>query len=187
MSALPFLWSSGTITLSPWRRQDPALTALQENSVTTVASKLSFGICNAPQMEMFIWSCSTEASHWIKTSVRVTCGSYLSLQLPDTFPQKPCMSKPTSRVSLRRDSRPRLAIPHWLPRLAVMTGKHVLIAGSGSDKSRHVGASDSVSTICFMRTLVGTSHWFAAIWSNLIPLSYTPLHSPKTFNPYLSC
>lgn len=87
MSALPFLWSSGTITLSPWRRQDPALTALQENPVTTVASKLSFGICNAPQMEMFIWSCSTEASHWIKTSLRVTCGSYLSLQLPDTCPQ----------------------------------------------------------------------------------------------------
>lgn len=75
----------------------PGLDSVQEDSVTTVASKLSFGICNAPQIEMFIWSCSTEASHWIKTSLRVTCGSYLSLQLPDTFPQHhACQKRPTA-------------------------------------------------------------------------------------------
>lgn len=98
-----------------------------------------------------------------------------------------------SCFTLQRFSR-RGAIPHWLLRLAVMTGKHVLIAGSGSDKSRHVGASDNVSTICFTGTLVGTS-WGPRgdppfICCDLIQSDTTnlhPLHLPKTFNPYLSC
>ena len=29
----------------------------------------------------------------------------------------------------------RVVIPHWLPRLVVMTAKHILVAGSGTDKS----------------------------------------------------
>lgn len=156
----------------------PGLDSVQQNSVTTVASKLSFGIYNAPQMGMFIWSCSTEASHWIKTSLRVTCGSYLSLQLPDTFLQNhACQNRRIAFDSA--EVLARIAVPHWLLRLAIMTGKHVLIAGSGSGKSRHVGASDNVSTICFLGTLVCASHWFAAIWSNLIPLTYTLYIYPK--------
>lgn len=64
---------------------------LEQNSVevsnSTITSKLSFSISNVPWMELFIWSCSTEANHCIKTSSGVTRGSYLPLQLPDTFPQ----------------------------------------------------------------------------------------------------
>lgn len=44
-------------------------------------------------MELFIWSCSTEANHWIKTSSGVTCRSYPSVQLPDIFPENHTFGK----------------------------------------------------------------------------------------------
>lgn len=67
---------------------------------STITSKLPFSICNVPWMEVFIWSCSTEANHCIKTrtSWRATCRSYLSLQLPDAFP-KTYMSKTVNHIS----------------------------------------------------------------------------------------
>lgn len=40
-------------------------------------------------MELFIWSCSTGANHWIKTRSRVTCGFDLSLRLSDTHSPTP--------------------------------------------------------------------------------------------------
>lgn len=67
------------------------ITELSESN-STVTFKLLFSICNAPWMELFIWSCSAEASHCIKTGSRVTRGSYLSLSFPDMFPLKPCTS-----------------------------------------------------------------------------------------------
>lgn len=55
----------------------------REVGYSTITSELPFSISDVTWMELFIWSCSTEASHCIETSTRATCGSYLSLRLPD--------------------------------------------------------------------------------------------------------
>lgn len=63
-----------------------------------------------------------------------------------------------------------------------MTGKRVLVAGSGGDKSRHVWQRQHN---LFYRDTRGD---LPLIWCILIRSHTTdlhPLHSPKTFNPYL--
>lgn len=76
-------------------RFDTRTQSLVEVSNSTITSQLPFNICNVSWIELFIWSCSNEASHCIKiqTSLRVTCRSYLSVQLPDTFPQNTCQKQ----------------------------------------------------------------------------------------------
>lgn len=166
--------SSGAQGPSHCHHGDGRTQPRQENSVTRVTSQLSFGICNG--MEMFIWSCFSEASHWIKTSLRVTCGSYLSLQQPDTFLGKRARPKLANRISLRGGSRPAspFLIGSWRWLLWQESVSSLLeVAVTNPDMS------DSVSTICFIGTLVGTSHWFDAFWSDLIPLTYTLYIHPK--------
>lgn len=155
----------------------PGLDSLQEDSVTTVASKLSCGICNAPQMEMFIWSCSTEASHWIKTSLRVTCGFYLSLQLPDSFPQNhACQKRPIAVLARRR--RSSLAPRDRKARLR------------GWKWQRWITARRCVWQPLRNLFYKDTRGDLPLICCNLIQSDSTnlhPLHVPKTVHPYLSC
>lgn len=125
MAPSPPLQSSGTVTLSPWRQKEPDSDSSRTQwkvSNSTITSELSFRICNVPWMELFIWSCSTEANHCIKTSSRVTCGSYLSLQLPDTFPPNHTCRK--QRITFHSGvSSSHVVIPYWLQRLVVVTAR----------------------------------------------------------------
>lgn len=73
-----------------------------------------------------------------------------------------------------------VVVPHWLPRLAVMTAKHILIAGSGTDKWWHVmwqrqhnSHTRTQTHIQCFSNIVGTCYWFDSIWSLLIPPTCT--------------
>lgn len=139
-------------------------------------------------MELFIWSCSTGANHWIKTRSRVTCGFYLSLQLPDTYSPPP-KKKHTHVENSESHFTPgvfssRVVISHWPPKPAVMTAKHIIVAGDDTDKLLHVSASESISTIymhkhasiCFPSvagTLFGYVFCFIALaWSLYLQLKH---------------
>lgn len=181
MSALPFLWSSGTITLSPWRRQDPALTAHRKTQQLQLHP--NFPSVSVMHLE---WKClSGLAPLKPVIGLRPVWGWPAGLTCHSsclTLSQKSVYVKTGElRFTLRRFS-PGVAIPLWLLRLAVMTAKHVLVAGSGSDKSRHVWQRQHN---LFYRDTRGD---LPLIWCGLIRSHTTNLHrlhSPKPFNPYL--
>lgn len=92
-----------------------------------------------------------------------------------------------SCFTLQRFSR-RGAIPHWLLRLAVMTGNssmssllEVAVTNHGTSVRLTTSAQFALQGHSWgpRGDLVGTPHSFAAIWSNLIPLTYTLYIYPK--------